>query len=136
MSAKRTIRAWIQAHFSDEKLAEVYAFNADCKMSLEDPCGCLLGVTLPTTLHQDYIVCGKFCPDRNSHYATAKKLPSGRAVEYAYYCLGFGLFPSLRRYRLARILRAEIKRRDRERETVRRLPSKSVSEYRAGVASA
>jgi hypothetical protein len=50
-NAKQTIRDWVRANFSDQKLASVAAFNADGRMSFRNPCGCLMGVTYSDPLH-------------------------------------------------------------------------------------
>ena len=50
-SSKQIIRQWVGANFSDQKLANVMAFNADGKMTFRNPCGCLMGVTYSEPLH-------------------------------------------------------------------------------------
>jgi hypothetical protein len=108
--AKVAIRSWIQTHFSDQRLAEVYAFNRDGKMKYEDPCGCLLGVTLAKQLHNcpEYGPCietvlpapscsGVICFDETAvfdnalvlHYDQAVELQNARVAEFAYDRLGF-----------------------------------------------
>lgn len=117
--AKQTIRAFIQAQWSDQKLADVYAFNQDGNMDFIDSCGCLLGVTGSTVLHK----CYELCQDGNGdHYQTTRQdVPNAVRAELAYSQLGhIGITPSLwpdnsrtRQQRLSAILRAEIRRRDR-----------------------
>lgn len=120
--AKRTIRVWIQ-QFSGQRLAEVYAFNADGKMSVSEYCCCLLGVTLAPVLHTN---CGIDWPIGSwnrppQHYRTAKAGAAGYWAEVAYHDLGFcskdgngvRVFnESLRQRRLSAILRGEIRRRE------------------------
>lgn len=135
--SKHVIREWVRAHFDDEKLASVAAFNADGKMSFRNPCGCLMGVTHSVRLHT-----GDNC-DRE-HYWRARKqdlaqtrplaalFPSSRVgkAEKAYNFLGFSATfhncfgdDDVRRRRLAALLRAEMRRRARLREFT---PNESV----------
>ena len=109
-TAGRTVANWIK-QFSDQRLAEVLAFNDDGKMNYNNPCSCLLGVTLAVRLHtkcgQDYKVW---------HYRRARALPGGPAAEVAYFRLGMG-FPKIIRWRLSRLLKAEMRLRERLRAT-------------------
>lgn len=128
-NSKRVVRGWIQANFSDQRLASVAAFNADGGMSFRNPCGCLMGVTYSGRLHQ-----GHDC-DRK-HYWMARRedlaqtrrfaalFPASRIgrTEKAYNFLGYSpSFTScfgddeLRRRRFSALLRAEMRRRDRLR---------------------
>lgn len=109
LPAKRAIRVFIRAHWPDQKLAEVYAFNRDGKMSYLDSCCCILGVTLADTLHNS---AGK-----------GRLLANSELVEYSYLVLTFRRFPSnveksnaLAQRRLSAILRAEMRRRDKLRQ--------------------
>jgi hypothetical protein len=124
--SKQVIREWVCAHFSDQRLASVTAFNADGKMSFRNPCGCLMGVTYSNPLHD-----GASC-DRE-HYWRARRqdlaqvgrfaalFPSSRIgkAEKAYNFLGFSSAfgtcfgdDQLRKRRFSAILRAEMHRRD------------------------
>lgn len=126
-NSKQIVRGWIRANFSDQKLAEVMAFNADGKMSFRNPCGCLMGVTFSSRLHE-----GRDC-DREHYWAARKQdLAQTRRfaawfvsahigkAEKAYHFLGhssatgecFG-DDNIRRRRLSAILRAEMRRRAR-----------------------
>jgi hypothetical protein len=126
-NAKRVIRAWVGANFSDEKLAGVSAFNADGKMSFRNPCSCLLGVTYSDLLHTCHEECSR------EHYQSAWRqdmaqrgrfealFSSSRMgkAEKAYIFLGLSnRFNScfgdddLRRRRFSALLRAEMRRRD------------------------
>jgi hypothetical protein len=126
-NSKQVVREWVRAHFSDQKLASVAAFNADGKMSFRNPCGCLMGVTYSDRLHV-----GQDC--NRKHYWLARRqdlartrpfaalFPSSRIgkAEKAYNFLGFSsTFSScfgddeLRRRRFAAVLRAEMRRRAR-----------------------
>jgi len=126
-NSKQLVRAWVRANFSDQRLASVFAFNADGKMSFRNPCGCLMGVTWSDRLHA-----GQGC-DRE-HYWIARKqdlvqtrflaalFPSSRIgrTEKAYMVLGFSATSSncfgddnLRRRRFSALLRAEMRRRER-----------------------
>lgn len=106
--AKQAIRFFIRAHWSDQKLAEVLAFNADGKMGFWAPCNCILGVTLSDKLHA-----GEQCPDSVArHYARAIYLTGADEAEGGYAYLGIA---GDRRARFSAILRAELRRRDRAR---------------------
>jgi hypothetical protein len=123
--SKKIVRDWVRANFSDERLATVYAFNSDGKMSFRNPCGCLLGVTYSDSLHL-----GHDC--NREHYWRARRqdlaqtrrfaalFPSSRIgkAERAYNFLGFSAAFSncfgddlVRRRRFSAILRAEMRRR-------------------------
>jgi hypothetical protein len=126
-NSKQLVREWVRANFSDQRLASVFAFNADGNMSFRNPCGCLMGVTWSDPLHA-----GHGC-DRE-HYWIARKqdlaqtrffaalFPSSRIgkTEKAYMCLGFSATSNncfgddnLRRRRFSALLRAEMRRRER-----------------------
>lgn len=116
--AKRDIRAFIQQHWTDQRVAECYAFNADGHMRFSNCCGCIIGVTLSTHLHKTDNT--HPCPDiLRSHYQIAATLDGGRRAEIAYaqlmYTHGPGRFPGLAQRRFSAILRAEMRRRDRIR---------------------
>jgi hypothetical protein len=118
--AKQTIRKFIQQHWSDQKLVEVYAFNADGKMTFDHCCDCIRGVTLADTLHCSSKDCDSLgiLPD---HYIKAGFLEGAGETESAYRKLGYVnlriTYPSgndsLRQRRLSAILRAEIRLRSR-----------------------
>ena len=126
-NSKQIVREWVRAHFDDQRLASVAAFNADGKMSFRNPCGCLMGVTYSDRLH----TVGE-CDHK--HYWLARQqdlaqtrrfaalFPSSRIgkAEKAYNFLGFSaVFRScfgddeLRRRRFSALLRAEMYRRAR-----------------------
>src|ERR1041385_5578348 len=121
--SKQLIRRWISERFSDERLAEVYAFNQDGRMRFLDPCGCLLGVTGAETLHSKK--CSAGWPP---HYA--KILHGSRfahQVQDAYNVLGWAKTISVRggakresedwrRIRLGAIPRAQMRLRARTRQ--------------------
>lgn len=48
--SKQVVREWVRAHFSDQRLASVAAFNEDGRMGFRNPCGCLMGVTFSDRL--------------------------------------------------------------------------------------
>ncbi|MBV9035709.1 MAG: hypothetical protein JO182_14560 [Acidobacteriaceae bacterium] len=125
--SKRVVREWVRAHFSDEKLASVVAFNADGKMSFRNPCSCLMGVT-----YSDYLHVGHDC--HHEHYRLARQqdwLQNGciaaflsssgmGKAERAYLFLGFSANfndcfgnDEVRRRRFSALLRAEMRRRER-----------------------
>lgn len=137
--SKQQIRSFIRANWDDQKLHDVYAFNADGKMSYFSGCNCLMGVTLSNKLHHRMcdevkllvscwdLVTGTYLPQFGSHYSRAHALPDAKNAERAYHNLGHGSVVSLygeespysmasdgrRKRRLSAILRAEIKRRSR-----------------------
>lgn len=116
--AKAAIRAFIREHWSDQKLAEVYAFNADGKMNNLCACNCILGVTLSSIMHQGQ---PWDCTERvgythYSHYLEAKLLNGGTKAEIAYMTLGVrGGYDwrIVQQRRLSAILRAEMRLRAR-----------------------
>ena len=126
--AKQGIREWI-GEFSDQRLAEVYAFNADGKMRYNDGCACLMGVTLAQRLH--VCMANSCCPESDfglcTHYGAASHMYGASFAETAYYALGHGDYRGckpkpymnkhLRQRRLSPILRAEMRRRDRTKAT-------------------
>ncbi len=118
---KQHIREYIREHFSDEKLAQVYAFNRDGKMEFYNRCACLLGVTLSAQLHEQPCADEMRLREGKGHYLNAKRLGGACRAEMSYGTLatdyareswGYHLV-SLRQCRLSAILRAELRRRDR-----------------------
>lgn len=108
---KEPIRAFIRANWSDEKLAQVYAFNRDDMMDPFDMCACILGVTTSDVLHSEFS--NPRCSDPR-HSDRAKGLPYSAEAEVGYICLSFGPRPDDEVSRiLSAILRAEMRRRDR-----------------------
>jgi hypothetical protein len=126
-NSKQIVREWVRANFSDQKLADVTAFNADGKMTFRNPCGCLMGVTHSNTLH-----IGFDC--NRDHYWIARRqdlsqtrrfaalFPSSRIgkAEKAYNFLGYSTAfnncfgdDQVRRRRFSALLRAEMRRRAR-----------------------
>jgi hypothetical protein len=122
--SKQLIRRWISERFSDERLAQVYAFNQDGKMRFQSACDCLLGVTGSSTLHEP-----ENCPDDDwpAHYFRIRYNGGQFALdcEQAYNILGwlntrrFGIADcsdELRKRRLSAILRAQMRIRARARQ--------------------
>jgi len=110
------IQNWIRAYFSDQKLAEVYAFNEDRKMRFQHPCACILGVTFCINLHDDVRGCMQQPREHWNHYIDATSLPGAAEVERAYLSLGLVSFDWIARLRMRWILRSEMKRRERLRQ--------------------
>jgi hypothetical protein len=129
--AKQTLRQYIR-RFDDPKLAAVYAFNSDGKMEYANTCSCLRGVASSAVLH--HIKC------RGDHYFRIGFDPATRCAEHAYLALGwsfeyefedYGFAGSafrddLRRVRLSAILRAELRRRDRDRAAQRQTATSAL----------
>jgi hypothetical protein len=121
--SKQLIRHWISERFSDERLAQVYAFNQDGRMRFQSACDCLLGVTGSSTLHQP-----EDCPDADwpAHYFRIRYNGGQFAldVEQAYNIIGWvgsrGFMHDssdrLRQVRLSAILRAQMRIRARQRQ--------------------
>jgi hypothetical protein len=113
--SKQLIRLWISERFSDERLAEVYAFNQDGRMRYCSPCCCLRGVTEAERLHDFDEACDR------QHYIRLNTA-EGVEAELAYNVLGnvaahrpnFG--DGLRQRRLSAILRAQMRIRSRARQ--------------------
>lgn len=79
----RRIVAERVAEWPDEKLIRVRLFCASGAMDVTNPCCCIIGVDSWPELHTDRRVC-----DGGLHYdATLRR--EGRALEIAYYALGF-----------------------------------------------
>jgi hypothetical protein len=113
--SKQLIRRWISERFSDERLAQVYAFNQDGRMRYCSPCCCLRGVTEAERLHDFDAACDR------QHYIRLNTV-EGVEAELAYNVLGnvaahrrnFG--DGLRQRRLSAILRAQMRLRARARQ--------------------
>ncbi len=118
--AKNAVREYIRT-FTDQKLADVYAFNADGKMKYMHPCRCLLGVgSSEGALHTLYCMKNHLEEERAKHELVVGILLP--AAEIGYCFLGIrGAFSQavrintdyLRQCRLSAILRAEMRLRDR-----------------------
>jgi hypothetical protein len=126
-NSKQVVRDWVRAHFSDQRLASVAAFNADGKMGFRNPCGCLMGVTHSDRLHEGH-ECNRehYWLARREDLAQTRRLaplfPSARIgkAEKAYNFLGYSPTfnncfgdDNVRRRRFAALLRAEMRRRAR-----------------------
>jgi hypothetical protein len=105
---------YIRVHWSDEKLAHIFAFAQDGHMSFGNACACFLGVDTSTTLHTSN--CSK------AHYLT-RKYPNGILnprdenvwqVENAYWWLSDPPIHEQenRTRHFIALLEAEIRRRD------------------------
>ncbi len=121
---KNSIRNWIRTKFSDQKLAEVYAWNRDGHMIFHDRCACILGVTDSATLHHALDKYGKPTPCKGEHYIKLHRQDDALDVEIAYQMMGWinfepqtkGLENTRRRNIMSAILRAEMRRRDKEKQ--------------------
>jgi hypothetical protein len=104
------IRAFIRENWSDQKLAEVYAFNQDGKMNREHNCCCLLGVTFASRLHTGHRTeCGG---PHFHHYRKARALKGAEQAEYIYMRMPFP------KWTLGRIMKAEMRHREKIRQFV------------------
>lgn len=52
MTPHDIVKRFISENWSDQKVAEVLAFNEDGKMSFCNPCACILGVSSSNQLHE------------------------------------------------------------------------------------
>jgi hypothetical protein len=80
--SKRVVREWVRAHFSDQRLASVVAFNEDGRMGFRNPCGWLMGVTYSDRLHHPGLDGANHFCDRK-HYWGARLsvlVPDARAL--------------------------------------------------------
>ena len=125
--SKQLVREWARAHFSDQKLASVFAFNADGKMGFRNPCGCLMGVTYSDRLHVDHdcqhehywLACREDLAQTGRLASLLSSSGMGK-TEKAYHFWGFtAAFKNcfgddeVRRRRFSALLRAEMRRRAR-----------------------
>lgn len=122
--AKRYIRRFVQLHWTDQRLAEAYAFNRDGRMRYDSCCACLMGVTLSEVLHVFGVDCDR------AHYDSAQMLLGAARAENAYLELeNLGASVEYQdtvergQRRLSAILRAEMRRRDRQRAAERIIPT-------------
>jgi hypothetical protein len=128
-NSKRTVREWVRAHFSDQHLASVAAFNEDGKMTFRNPCGCLMGVTYSDRLHvgddcngEHYWLARREDLSQTRHFAVFFPRSRVGKAEKAYNFLGFSTSfdhcfgdDQVRRRRFSALLRAEMRRRERLR---------------------
>lgn len=85
--------AWAEQHildfvrtWTDQKVAEVIAFNDDGRMEYNCCCGCIRGVTLSTTLHTTGQL--RACADSGpNHYGKTVWLPGALLAEKGYLML-------------------------------------------------
>jgi hypothetical protein len=144
--AKMELRSFIHEFWSDQKLAEVYAFNADGKMSYRNMCCCLIGVTDSDTLHNVYcgdsLLFGSIPSDH--HYHQFKNRIGARAeiAEGAYMMIArhppvqivprvaawMPLDDELGQRRFSAIMRAEMRRRARAANASETLSAARVTE--------
>lgn len=114
-SAEETIATFLKT-WSDQKLADVYAFCEDGKMYFYKPCICLLGVASSQVLHTERC--------EVPHYSRLRAQPGMPDVEMAYRDLSKGArgpgrggsAQKMRDRRLLKLLSAEMDRRTAGRE--------------------
>ncbi len=122
---KRAIRLFLRTAYSDERLVWLLAHARSGSLSYRSCC-CLVGVATA-----DHALQGKALPTAlapwlapsGSHYAFAKTFLGANEAERAYYHMGYvgksGFFSSRdaeRRRRLIPLVRAEMRRRERQRD--------------------
>ncbi len=110
---KRIIRTFVDLNWDDAKLAEVYAFNMDGHMRYQNPCSCILGVTLCKVLHTE-----RGSNHVREHYFPARDLPLGDVVESGYLRISPERNDAITARRLSAILRGQMRIRDRKVKAV------------------
>lgn len=123
---KQTIREFMYEHYTDERLVMLLAHAQSGRLTFHSCC-CFIGIaTADHALRSDgWDADGSSI--HNSHIATARQLPGAARAEQAFLSLGyrrededFGPMMEARRRvrRLIPIIKAEIRRRDRERQAI------------------
>lgn len=92
MSHRQTVKKFVSSRWSDEKVAQVLAFNEDRKMAYSDSCSCIVAVHSSVVLHSSYdnVLHGWWIFSwsgrcTSCHYQRAKQAdPSMALVEGAY----------------------------------------------------
>jgi len=85
MSNREIVKRFVASRWNDEKIAHVYAFNEDGKMSFVNPCACLIGVDSSQVLHKWSWGC---LLRRENHYHIARRNLIALEAERAYLALG------------------------------------------------
>ena len=122
--AKQDIRDYL-IHYSDEKLTALLAHAQDGKLAFYSCC-CLIGSATADHALRPRTIYWRNTAKLEPHYAQAQELPGSEEAEWAY---GKGLLAatrvwseaerdSLRRRRLIPILKAELRRRQRFRQSL------------------
>jgi hypothetical protein len=114
---RRAVRQFLQTAYTDERLAWLLAHARSEKLAYRSCC-CLVGVvTAPHPLQGETTMFDAIHP----HYVIAKGLAGAQEAERAYCALGYvgnGWLSSpredLRRRRLIPLIRAEMRRRERQ----------------------
>jgi hypothetical protein len=124
--AKQDIRDYL-IHYSDEKLAALLAHAQDGKLAFYSCC-CLIGSATADHALRPRTIFWRNTAKLEPHYARAQELEGSEEAEWAY---GKGLLAgarvwsepardALRRRRLIPILKAELHRRQRFRQSLQR----------------
>lgn len=118
--AKAELRAFMQAHYSDERLAALLAHAQDGKLSYNS-CDCFVGiVTAKHALHAGLMRHEDYLPECGIHLHAARILDRGYHAEAAFLFLGQCINGNLigdelRSRILIPMIRAEQRRRERLR---------------------
>ena len=115
---KRIIREFLRGYYSDEKLAMLLAHAQSGRLAYFSCC-CLVGFP-----YGDHSAEGFNARSPTRHPITVSKTAEGRAADAAFYSLGLlgkitemrDELDSVRRRRLIPMIKAEMKRRERERQ--------------------
>ncbi len=114
---KQYIRAFMRAHYTDERLAQLLAHAEDEKLSYTSCC-CFIGiVTADHALRSDHRA-SMWDAGPQDHYRRAQKLDFERRAENAYQGLASLEGDPKRRRILIPIIRAEMRRRALTRQEV------------------
>lgn len=102
---KKPIRAFMQAHYTDERLSQLLAHAQEGKLNFFSCC-CFIGVATADHALQMNLSSGG---DNGEHYWRAKRLPGAREAEGGF--RQFARADGLRRRILIPMIRTEMKRR-------------------------
>ncbi len=107
---KRDIRAFMQAHYTDERLAQLLAHAQDGKLAF-DSCCCFIGIATADHPLRGQAAAGMILEYLTEpHYRATRQLNGWHEAEMAF--LGLGILNNQRRIRiLIPMIRAEMKRR-------------------------
>lgn len=110
---KQVLRQFMREHYTDERLAMLLAHAQSGRLAFHSCC-CFIGVVTA-----DHALQGAFPSANANHLALARTLPKAYEAEEAFLNLSPDDFvgdDERRRRRLISIIKAEIRRRDRERQ--------------------
>lgn len=116
MASTKYIERFMQANYSDERLAALLAHAQDGKLSYYSCC-CFVGAVNANHALRPYMSRPDFCVLSGQHLEEARQLPFGPLAEDEFRTLG-GIFTRTpfgdmaRRKRIIKLIRKEMKRRE------------------------